>query len=309
MEKEPIKVNLSTSIILIILSVAITLGVGYYYVKNDNSKENITRNENIISNTEVNSVKNEESNITPNNENTVTNNTEIKKENNMVLYNGYEIKTTPGVQTLSDMKITKENIKKYNNITFYNYEKGKYVNQTKSKFGNDTQTYDGYGIVNNVKKFAFTNKFNAIPRKFKKINKLPNELIDMADYSSVDINSIDLDGDKKEEKIVCYTINYAKGDIGDGEPQATSGIILFDSNYKKIAELATLKSGFWGEIKEEQKKEFLSLDKVEYIDVDNDGIMEICMDLPMYEGTKLDIVKYNKGKLNGEKNYQVDLNP
>lgn len=66
MEKEPIKVNLSTSIILIILSVAITLGVGYYYVKNDNSEANIAKNENIISNTEINSVKNEEVDSTEN---------------------------------------------------------------------------------------------------------------------------------------------------------------------------------------------------------------------------------------------------
>ena len=46
-------------------------------------------------------------------------------------------------------------------------------------------------------------------------------------------------------------MNYAKGDIGDGEPQASSGIMLFDNNFKKIEDLVILENGFWSNIKEE----------------------------------------------------------
>ena len=131
----------------------------------------------------------------------------------------------------------------------------------------------------------------------------------MADYSSVDINKIDLDGDGKEEYIVCYTIDYKKGDIGDGEPQASSGIMLFDNNYKKIADLANLQNGFWSNIKEESNKVFLSLKDVEYADIDNDGVMEILIKIPAYEGSKLSILKYNRGDINGNINLKVNVNP
>lgn len=118
MEKEPIKVKLSTCIILIILAVAIALGVGYYYVKNDNSKENITRNENIISNTEVNSVKNEEANEV--NVNTVDSTKNIiKKEDNTVDNNKQKI-----IEILNRKEKADENLEelRIEKISFKNNE-------------------------------------------------------------------------------------------------------------------------------------------------------------------------------------------
>ena len=44
-------------------------------------------------------------------------------------------------------------------------------------------------------------------------------LINVAGRSKVRIT------DGKEEYIVCYTVDYKEGEIGDGEPEASSGII------------------------------------------------------------------------------------
>ena len=232
---------------------------------------------------------------------------ETTKEN-IILYKGSEILKKVGTQffDLCELEINDETTRKYN-TTYHNYENGKYEGTTNGTFGE--VTYEGFSIVKNVKRIAMTQKYNAIPREYKVIEELPEQLIDMADYTSVDINEIDLDGDGKNEYLVCYTVNYAKGEIGDGEPQASSGIMLFDYNYKKIDDLVTLENGFWGNIKEENYKIFLSLEMVEYIDIDNDGIMEIIIDVPVYEGTQISILKYSNNKVEGEANLQASVLP
>ena len=178
-----------------------------------------------------------------------------------------------GIQLLdfSEIELNDDSRKKYN-TTYYNYENGKYQGESIGKFGEEI-VYDNYSYVKNVKKIAMSQKYNAIPREYKVIKELPEQLIDMADCTTVDINEIDLDGNGKNEYLVCYTVNYPKGEIGNGEPKASSGIMLFDNNYKKINDLVTLENGFWANIKEEDYKMFLSLEKTEYIDIDNDGIM------------------------------------
>ena len=50
---------------------------------------------------------------------------------------------------------------------------------------------------------------------------------------------------------------------------------------------------------------FLTLDDVEYIDLENDGETEIIIDLPTYEGEKISLVKYFDNKIEGEKNLQI----
>lgn len=228
---------------------------------------------------------------------------------NILLYEGSEISNKIGTQfiDLTEMEINEESKRKYN-TTYFNYENGKYQGETTGTFG-DESIYDSYSIVKNVKKIAMNQKYNAIPREYKLIEELPDQLKDMADYSSIAINEIDLDGDGKSEYIVCYTVNYKKGQIGDGEPQASSGIMLFDYNYKEIADLVTLENGFWGNIKEEYYKIFLSLEETEYIDIDNDGIMEIIIEIPTYEGTKISIFRYSNNKVEGETNLQASVMP
>ncbi len=259
-----------------------------------------TKKESSSSNSEQNVSQIENETIKENN---VENDTNI--DSYFILYEGREIENKIGVQSISDMKINADTNKKYN-TTYYNYENGKYIGEKVGTFGEETT--EGNSCVENVSKIAISKNINALPRKYTEVKELPKELQDMADYSSVDINKIDLDGDGQEEYIVCYTVDYKKGEIGDGEPQASSGIMLFDNNYKKIADLANLQNGFYGNIKEENNKVFLSLNDVEYLDIDNDGIMGILIKIPTYEGNKLSILKYNKGKIEGNVNLEVNVN-
>ena len=225
---------------------------------------------------------------------------------NIVLYNGIEIAVRTGIQDISDMKNTNDNKNRYN-TKYYNYENGKYLNESVGVFGDET--YEGYSVVSNVKRIAMTKKYNAIPREYITINRLPNELADMSGYSSVNIDEIDLDGDGTKEHIVCYTFNASDNDYDGGEIQASSGIMLFDDDYKKIADLVTLDQGFWGNIKTENNKIFLSLKDIEYIDINEDGVMELIIKVPCYEGTKISILEYKNGVLNGEKSIKASLLP
>lgn len=238
-----------------------------------------------------------------------TENATVKKEDskeNIVLYRGYELNPKTGIQNLTDMKNSRKNQNRYN-TNYYVYNKDGSSQKVKGIFGEE-ETYEGYSVVqydfDGV--IALTENYNPIPRKYKEIKKLPKELSDMSDYSSVNIQAIDLDGDNKTEYIVCYTLDYKEGQIGDGTPEASSGIILFDSNYNKIADLAQLQEGFLWNEKTEENKIFLDLEDLIYADIDNDGIMEIIIELPSYEGFNVSVVKYNKGNIEGETNIDID---
>ena len=317
-EKRIIKISLSKLLLFITLFIMIILLCIIYILsrKYNNNTNSIQHKDEMIY--DIESINNDD--IKENSDSLVDNesqeeieleseNTLVKENNdeqNIILYMGYEIEPKIGVQIADDMKNTDEAKKKYN-TTYYNYENGKYIGTTEGKFGEET--FEGYSSVNNVKRIAMTKKYDAIPREKTRINKLPDELIDMSDCTSVSIDSIDLDGDGNEEKIVCYTDSAQKGEIGDGEPIAFSEIMLFDSNYKKIADLAILEDGFWAGFKEEDRKMFLSLDKTEYIDLDNDNIMEIIIELPTYEGIDISILKYSNGSIKGETNYKASVLP
>ena len=286
------KVSILTLIVLIIIVVLVSVGGTYMYT-NFKKESNRANGEQNVSQTEDETSK----------ENNVKDDANIDAY--FILYEGREIENKIGVQNISDMKINAYTNKKYN-TTYYNYENGKYIGEKVGTFGEETT--EGNSCVENVSKIAISENINALPRNYTEVKELPKELQDMADYSSVNINKIDLGGDGQDEYIVCYTVDYKKGEIGDGEPQASSGIMLFDHNYKKIADLANLQNGFYGNIKEENNKVFLSLNDVEYLDLDDDGIMEILIKIPSYEGNKLSILKYNKGKIEGNVNLEVNVN-
>ena len=304
--KKPIKIKFKNAIILIELLMLVTMVTICIVADNRTKSDDLISVENQLSNStlEQKTAENENSNIM--NTNTTLDVKNVQANKNIVLYKGIEIDNKVGIQNLSDMKLTDENKSKYN-VQYYNYEDGKYINETKGAFGEET--VEGYSAVSNVKKIAMTKKYNAIPREFKTLSELPKELMDMADYSSVNINEIDLDGDGKKEHIVCYTHNTSGDDYDDEEMEASSGIILFDNNYKKISDLVTLDNGFWGNKKSENTKIFLSLKDIDYIDIDEDGIMEIIIKVPTYEGTKISVLKYKDGILNGEKNLKASVLP
>ncbi len=298
-DKNVIKVSISQVIISVIIIVAVVAAIICiaFYKLSGITKEPEPIATNMIDETLINS-----------NNKVVENKVEEVKASveKIYLYEGYEFKPIVGVQNPSDMENTAETKERYE-TTYYNYEKGKYEGTSKGEFGEPT--YDGVSVVSNVKRIAMTEEYNAIPRKYSRTTELPEELIDMADCSSVTIDSIDLDGDEKEEKIVCYTVNYSEGQMGDGEPEASSGIMLLDSNYKKIADLVALDDGFWAGIKEEGNKIFMSLEDVEYIDLDNDGEMEIIVQVPTYEGVRISIYKYSSGNVEGETNLKASVLP
>lgn len=275
------------SIIVGILLIILLSGCNANDVKDEDKETNLS----VIDNKE----KNEELDVE-----------KVNTLSKIILYRGYEINPNIGFQVVRDMKISDEASEKYN-ITYYNYEKGKYFGESEGDFGEET--YQGVSFVQNVKKVAISKKYDAIPRTYTVINELPKELSDMADYTKVDIHAIDLDNDGKNEYLVCATLDYPQGVSEDGDPVASSKIMLLDSNYSKVADLVKLKNGFWANVKSEENKNFLSLDDIEYIDIDEDGILEIIVEVPWYDGFDISVLKYSNGKIEGETNIEASLMP
>lgn len=213
-----------------------------------------------------------------------------------ILYTGKELEIKTGIQNVFDNMIGLDPVAsndKYN-TTYYNFEKNRFTKTTQGKF----EYQDGYVEATNVGTIAISEDYNAIPRQSIKLDEIPEQLQDMMDYPVLEIEKVDLDGDEKEEYIVCTNVDYARGEIGDGEPEASSDVMLFDSDFNKVSDLVTIKDGFTSPEKDE--KAFLSLDRILYVDIDKDGVMEILIDVPTYEEMELDIFKYTNGKLEGE---------
>lgn len=226
-------------------------------------------------------------------------------ENYIVLYNGWEIENKIGAQYENYMRITDNNKNKYD-ITYYNYEKDKSNGAKKGKFGK-TNIYDGYSYVENVNKIAISKQYNAIPRTSKKLKELPKQLEDMLDYSEVNIEQVDLEGDGKLEYIASAQKFTKAGDYeGVTSNEAYSEIILFDSKFNKIATLASWENN---NIEEDSKEQYLQLEDVIYVDIDNDNNMEILLNLPSYDSSVLSIYKYNNNKIDGEIDYKVNIEP
>ena len=341
-EKKPLKIKFKTAVI-IILTAIVLLGIGanvyatkqgydniFFLIKykiSGEPQETITGKDNLLTDRDVttntnNTQANEDNYLeksisnNKNNENkteanangkeTQQNNIDTSSKENIILYNGMEISKNVGVQDVVDMKKNDENMKKYN-TTYYNYENGQSKGKTNGTFGEET--YEGVSVVKNVSKIAMTKNYNAIPRKVETIGALLEELRDLGDYSDALVNKVDLDNDGTGEFIVCYKQNEREGDYENSEARAISGITIYDKNLKKISDLVVLENGFWGNIKDEQHKVFLSINDIEYIDIDEDGIMEIIIKVPTYEGTKISILKYNKGNLQGVKNLKASVAP
>ena len=209
-----------------------------------------------------------------------------------ILYNGKEMEIKMGRQILDYMELNEENKTKYN-IKYTSYSNGK--KQTKE--GKFEEANEGYGVVQNIDKIAISSDYNAIPRKVKSIKTLPEELKLKLDYTNASAEEIDLDGDGKKEYLIVYEIEDTKENI------AKSTLMLFDSNYQKIATLMELDDG----ISEDDKNVFISLKDITYVDIDNDGILEILVQEPTDEADVVCVYKYANGNLEGEINVEVKL--
>lgn len=226
-------------------------------------------------------------------------NNESNKLSHFILYNGQEMQLKTGMQYLDHMEITDENKAKYIS-TLYTYEKGKYIGEVEGDFGEET--YGGVSIVKNAERISISEKYNPYPRSFTELPELPEGIKEKRDYTDVEVNVIDLDGDGKNEYIVCYIIE-------DELKVAKSEIVVYDSNFNKVDKLAYIEEGFWYGIHELINKRNLSLDDVEYLDIDKDDKMEILVEIPVYEGEGVSVYKYDNGKIIGDTNFEVILKP
>lgn len=225
----------------------------------------------------------------------------------IVLYKGLDINANLDDLEMS-IPFTDENKEKYE-ITYYNYENGKSYGESKGEL---VETYQDVSGVQNVKKLAISQDYDPIPRSYKEVDyeDLPDQLrYELSEVANCEIHEIDLDGDGTFEHILIYSDSASPEDYDIDKYTNSSWIILLDENYNKIEELAHSNDQYW-ELNGEITDEFLLSSKdIEYFDIDNDGKMEILLDLNIYEGIGVGIYKYDDGKIDGPINQEISALP
>ena len=313
--KIPIHVSIGNFLLLVFIILSFTTGSLIYYMISS-AKKDAEQYNNMIQNIaeaqtttdeNVETIKNiidSTINTTEVDTNTVdsvdANNRKVMNENLIVLYKGLILNTDKMAKT--ELKYI-DNSDKYKDkyiITYYNYESFGFKD---SKLGTlSEQVYNGLVKIDNVGKVAISESYNAMPREIKIVNAIPTLISDknfkVGDYDSTKAIITDLDGNGTEEYILILA-NKATG---------YSKITLMDSAGTKVADLAYIEKSKWESVTTEEYH--LSLENVEVVDVDNDGIMEILIELPKYEGDpSISILKYKNGELSGDTNIECSLLP
>lgn len=184
-------------------------------------------------------------------------------------------------------------------ITYYNYEHYGYKNSVLGVLSN--QVVDGLVKIDNVGKIAISEKYEAIPREVQVVNSLPAVVADnnseFKNYDSVKTIIIDLDGDSTNEYVVILankTTGYSK-------------IVLVESTGFVKSTLATMEKSGWESVVADGY--YLSYNNVEIIDIDNDGIMEILIELPTKDvvPSQVSVLKYKNGDLSGKTDISCTL--
>lgn len=324
-KKEEVKVRtigtLGNFVLTALIILIIGTGILTYYLVNNARKElqndssallntvnNIeNKNENIEENpdTIANMIDTAISNVTENQNTTSTTNnidaSSIKflNEDLIVLYKGLVLKTdkmeVKELQYIDNANDHKDNYI----ITYYNYENFAFK---ESKLGTlSTQIFDGAVKVENVGKVAISEKYQAIPREINVVNSVPTVVADnnpkLKDYDLSKTIIVDLDGNGTEE----YILILANKSTG------YSKIMLVDSKGNKVDDLAYIEKSKWDTATNEEF--YLSISNLEIIDIDNDGIMEILIELPKSDGasTKVSLLKYKSGELQGKTNVECSM--
>lgn len=216
----------------------------------------------------------------------------------VVLYNGLVLDTS----NMDEVKLqyidsTSADAEKYV-ITYYSYENFSFK---ESKLGIlSSQVYENLVKVENVGKIAISEDYQAIPRDVKVVNTVPSIVLDnnakISDYDTVKTIIVDLDGNQTDEYILVLknkTTGYSK-------------ITLIDSNGSKVADLASIEKSKWK--KDATTEYYLGLSNVEVIDVDNDGVMEIVLEIPQATGNStISLLKYKGGNLQGKTGIECSL--
>ena len=235
----------------------------------------------------------------------------VDDDSYFVLYRGCEIAIGPGNQNPLDfsMNLDESSNKKYN-TTYYNYENGLYKGETEGTFEYNA---GGYNEVKNVSKIAFSKKFNAVPRAYERLDEVPKEIKnELKDYDTIEADLIDIDGDGTKEYFVCVQDLRTE----DKKPVAYSAIMLYSHDCAKINDLVIIEDGVFESAKNKTVKTlseedyvFISLDDVEYIDLEDDNIMEVLIDVPQWEEMLLSIFNYSAYALSGEQVVIESINP
>lgn len=195
-----------------------------------------------------------------------------------------------------------KDINKYINKKYSVYTKNKYlgdINVTPEEGVYADTLYLNYDISAERNDYQWGDilidvKYNAIPRISTKIempNNIVNNIEEIKDYDQYEIEKVDLDGDSKYEYII------ALKESGNGD----SKIIVANNAGEKIGELILNKCGYWPwEDKTQVTPSYEGLENVMYIDFDNDGKMEIFLQVMNYEWSDFYTFKYDNGKIIGE---------
>jgi hypothetical protein len=227
-------------------------------------------------------------------------NRKVQNQDLIVLYDGLILDTSKmdlvNLKYIDNSSINKE---KYV-ITYYNYENFGFKDSTLGILSD--QVYDGLLKINKVGKLAISENYEAIPRAIKIVNSVPTIVADNNDkldtYDLIKTIIADLDGNGTEE----YILVLANTSTG------YSKISLVDSKGLKVADLAYIEKSKWESISREEYH--LSLSNLNVADVDNDGVMEILVEIPHYEGEpSISLIKYKNGELSGKTNIACSLLP
>jgi len=222
----------------------------------------------------------------------------LMNESLVVLYNGLILDTSIMDEvTLKYIDSKKQESDKYI-ITYYSYENYSFKDSKLGVFS--SQLYDGLVKIDSVGKIAISEDYNAIPRAIKVVNTVPTIVSDnnqtVSNYDSIKTLIVDLDGNGADE----YILILANKTTG------FSKITLIDSKGSKVADLASIEKSKWK--KDSNAEYYLSINNVEIIDVDNDGIMEVVVEIPHATGDPtVSLLKYNNGILTGKKNIECSL--
>lgn len=222
----------------------------------------------------------------------------LMNESLVVLYNGLILDTSKMDEvTLQYIDSKKDESDKYV-ITYYSYENYSFKESKLGVFS--SQLFDGLVKIDSVGKIAISEDYDAIPRDVKVVNTIPTIVSEnnpkVSDYDSIKTLIVDLDGNGAEE----YILVLANKKTG------YSKITLIDSKGAKVADLASIEKSKWK--KDSNAEYYLSISNIETVDVDNDGIMEIILEIPHATGEPtVSLLKYNNGIITGKTGIECSL--
>lgn len=227
-------------------------------------------------------------------------NRKVMNENLIVLYNGLILDVTKMDRVELKYIDSSSSEKDKFVITYSNYENFAYVDSTLGKLSQPI--FDNLLGIEGVGKIAISESYNAIPKQIKVINTLPTVILDnnakLTEFDTVKTILADLDVNGTDEYITILA----------NKKTGYSTISLYDGTGKIVADLAYIEKSKWNQTTHAEY--YLSLDNVNILDVDNDGTMEILVEIPKYEGEpSVSLLKYKNNELSGKTNIECSLLP